>query len=319
MFLKHRAVQMYLGIEIGGTKLQAGLGDGQGSLVRIERVRAEPRAGRPGICRQIAELVKRFANERAKILRVGIGFGGPVSSAAGVVCKSHQVAGWEDFPLVDWFRDQLDLDAVLGNDSDLGGLAEACFGAGRGASPVVYMNIGSGIGGALIIDGQLYNGQGQGAMEIGHLRISPAETGVPWRTVESLCSGWGLAEAARSLAEAEPTGLLRSLADERSGPVTTEVLCQAVRQKDPSAQKIWDEAIERLAVAIANVITLLAPQCFVLGGGVALVGDLLLEPLRAQVARQVFAPFADSYRIVPAGLGEDMVLHGALKLAHDSK
>ena len=148
---------MYLGIEIGGTKLQAGVGAGQGTLIALERTTANADGGREAICQQIVPLcrtvLERAGYKRSDIDVVGIGFGGPVEPSTGRVVQSHQVDGWDDFPLTDWLRAELDVPAILGNDSDLAGLAEAHFGAGSGRNRVVYMNIGSGIGGAIVIDG----------------------------------------------------------------------------------------------------------------------------------------------------------------------
>lgn len=313
---------MYLGVEIGGTKLQAGLGDGDGVIDHLSRVRAEPEAGREGVCRQIVQIVtdllSRADSTANDVATVGIGFGGPVDSARGLVLTSHQVTGWDDFPIVDWWNSQTGLHAVLGNDSDLAGLAEAHFGAGQGLSPVVYMNIGSGIGGAVVADGELWTGQGVGAAEIGHLRIlaESEDARLPWKTLEDLASGWSLAKAARRTARDHPDSLLAQMA--RSKELTTEDLIAAVRQGDAKAQSIWSDAVQYLGVAVANVVTLLHPRRVVIGGGVALVGDLLFEPLGQAVGRQVFAPFSETFDIVPASLGEQVVVHGALKLARDA-
>lgn len=300
---------MYLAIEIGGTKLQAAVGDGNGTIVKSARVAAQPKAGREGICNQIERLAVDLLNQPGvagqKITACGIGFGGPVDSKHGIVLKSHQVSGWDDFPIVEWFRERFKMPTALGNDSDMAGWAEALFGAGKGFSPIVYMNIGSGIGGAFVIDGKLYSGQGLGSTEIGHLRIAPDGPGKPWRTLESLCSGWALAEQAKSIA-----GL--------SSDANAGDLAKAATAGNLEAQKVWSTAIERLGVAIANVITLLHPERVVLGGGVALIGDSLLHPLRTAVRLQAFAPFRDTVEIVPAALGEEVVLYGALKLACDT-
>lgn len=310
---------MYLGIEIGGTKLQAGVGAGDGKLTSLDRVKAVPQAGREGICEQLRGLVQEvFARHNLKpqdLAGVGIGFGGPVDSRRGVVLTSHQVVGWDNFDLIGWFRDAFGIEPALGNDSDLAGLAEAHFGAGRGFSPVAYMNIGSGIGGALVIDGKLFAGQGLGAAEIGHLRIVPSENGKAWATVESVCSGWGMQAAARRAVEAKSPTMLDELCHGDPDQLTTEHLVLAVRAGDAVAHRIWQLAIERLGVAIANVMTLFNPARMVLGGGVAGVGDLLFVPLRREIAKQQFAPFAETWELVPAELAEEVVVHGAIQLA----
>src|SRR5207302_1184127 len=130
---------------------------------------------------------------------IGIGFGGPVDDAARTVIKSHQIQGWDNFPLADWMGAVLGWPAVLGNDADVAGLAEALFGAGKGLSPVFYVTIGSGIGGGLIIDGEIYRGTGKGAAEIGHLQVWDDGE---WVILEDAASGWSiLAEAQTKLGD----------------------------------------------------------------------------------------------------------------------
>ena len=189
---------MYLGIEIGGTKLQLGLGAGDGVIDALWRGTVVPEDGADGIRRQIEaaipELLAGAKRKREELKGVGIGFGGPVDDVTRSVIKSHQIAGWDGFPLADWIADIVGVPAVLGNDADVAGLAEAHFGAGKGLSPIFYITIGSGIGGGLIINGEIYRGCGRGAAEIGHLDAG----GIPWSNlVEDCASGWAIADSAR--------------------------------------------------------------------------------------------------------------------------
>src|SRR6266480_4241654 len=158
---------MYLGIEIGGTKLQLGLGDGDGTIHALWRGTVVPDDGADGICRQIEAaipvLLANAKRNRDELRGVGIGFGGPVDDATRTVIKSHQIAGWDGFPLADWIADLVGVPAVLGNDADVAGLAEALFGAGKGLSPIFYITVGTGVGGGLVINGQIYRGCGRGA------------------------------------------------------------------------------------------------------------------------------------------------------------
>src|SRR5919204_5004056 len=119
--------------------------------------------------------------------------GGPVDDVTRTVIKSHQIAGWDGFPLADWIADLVGVPAVLGNDADVAGLAEALFGAGKGLSPIFYVTIGSGIGGGLIINGEIYRGAGKGAAEVGHLRLATPQGPV---ILEHLASGWAIHRAA---------------------------------------------------------------------------------------------------------------------------
>ncbi|HJT78593.1 MAG TPA: ROK family protein [Gemmataceae bacterium] len=333
---------MYLGIEIGGTKLQLGVGPGDGTLAGLWRGPVDVAAGPEGIRRQILgavpELLARAGLDRPQVQGVGIGFGGPVDDATHTIIKSHQIAGWDGFPLAAWIADMLGRPAVLGNDADVAGLAEALFGAGKGLSPVFYITIGSGIGGGLIVNGEIYRGIGRGAAEIGHLSLE----GMRWddeATVESVASGCGMAQNARSGLEfflENARNLFRREYPERPlpepefvkcnskvlgglpdwGRITVPIIVEAAEQGDRFARDLLNDALEALAVAICHVIALLCPRRFVIGGGVSLLGEeRLFEPLRKLVAERVFEPFAGCYDIVPAALGEEVVVHGALALA----
>ncbi len=339
---------MLLGLEIGGTKLQLGVGAGDGSpLVALERFSVDPASGAVGILARIesatAAIVQRFP-----ISRVGIGFGGPVDPDRGRIIRSHQIEGWHDFPLGDWFKRSFGLDVVLGNDCDVAGLAEARFGAGAGRRVVLYVTVGSGIGGGLALDGKIYRGSGVAATEIGHLRPG-LHADRPDETVESLASGWGIASAAQErllepyahsfkplrdgmgsssreavqqrLREAEEVNSefaadLLARAGGKADSVTAKLVAQAAGDGNQIALDVLSNACQALGWAIAQAITLLAPQVIVIGGGVSQIGEaLFFAPLRTEVERYVFPPLLRSYEIVPAALGEEVVVHGALALA----
>jgi glucokinase len=293
-------VAHYLGIEIGGTKLQLGVGPGDGTLAGLWRGSVDVAAGAEGIRQQITaavpELLARSGVDRGQIAGVGVGFGGPVEDATQTVIRSHQIAGWDGFPLADWITDLLGWKVALGNDADVAGLAEALFGAGKGLSPIFYITIGSGIGGGLIINGEIYRGCGRGAAEIGHLRIArETRLGLNWRLLEETSSGWAI---------------------EKEAKVDARLLGQAAEKGDAIAWEVLRPAWACLAEAICHVVALLCPRRIVLGGGVSLMPErTLLQPLRKLVAERVFQPFADCYDIVPAALGEEVVVHGALALA----
>jgi glucokinase len=340
---------VFLGVEIGGTKLQLGVGRGDGTLVALERFDLQVKRGAAGILAQI-ESAGRALAARHNVSAVGIGFGGPVDSAAGVVAKSHHVAGWENFPLVDWCRRTLALAAVLENDCDSAALAEARFGAGQGRTTVFYVTVGTGIGGGLVVGGQIYRGSGHGAGEIGHLRPG-LHADRPDQTVESLASGWGIAAAAQGRLS-DPishafvpltSGLNRTTAEnvrqrlieteeateeyvadlwDRCGgrleQLTAHMVAQAARDGNELAREVLAHACQALGWGIAQAITLTSPDVVVIGGGVSLADEsLFLVPVRQEVARYVFPPLAGTFQIVPARLGEAVVVHGALAAAAD--
>jgi glucokinase len=316
---------MYLGIEIGGTKLQLGIGPGDGTIAALWRGNVDAAAGAEGIRRQISaavpELLAKSGLSLTQLHGIGIGFGGPVDDATHTVIKSHQIEGWDGFPLAGWISDLVGLPAALGNDADCAGLAEALFGAGKGLSPIFYITIGSGIGGGLIINGEIYRGCGRGAAEIGHLRLNHERITLVGGhlpiILEGLASGWAISQLVQQwrFQNLERSTIL-SLAGGQIQKVTAEHVAEAAMQGDDLAVAVLHTAQFWLAEAICHIIALLGPRRIVIGGGVSLMGEqLLFEPLRRLVAERVFKPFANCYDIVPAALGEEVVVHGALALA----
>ena len=340
---------MFLGIEIGGTKLQLGVGAGDGSpLVALERFTVDAEAGGEGLRQQIETTAKEL-QKRFNVQGVGIGFGGPFNQREGRTIKSHHVAGWDDFPLVAWCQQLLHCPVSVENDADTAGLAEALFGAGRGCDPVLYLTIGTGIGGGLIQRGEIYRGTGRGAVEIGHLRPG-LQADQPEAIVESFAAGWGIAAAAQT-ALTEPIAHSFSSLTSHIGPaadaedmrlalieaedqreqhaadlldrcqgqpelLTTKLVSEAAQEGNLLAQQILHRAWRALGWAIAQAITLLAPEVVILGGGVSLIGEThFFQPLRDQISLYVFPPLLDTYRLLPASLGEEVVIHGALALA----
>ena len=324
---------LLLGIEIGGTKLQLGVGHGDGSILAFERRTIAPALGARGILAQIPEaldaLVAGFGTSRAEIAGVGIGFGGPGRSPARD--GAHVASG-------------LRLGRVspgrLGHRAGFPGRGsrsrttptppgwgEARFGAGRGLSPILYVTIGSGIGGGLIVDGQIYRGSGVGALEIGHLwvidRTSSDQEVV---TLEGVASGWAIARAARTFAEAtRPRRVARPLArtPTRGRSRGTDQPRRRGRGGPPrrpgSDFHPWQGDRGHGLRASIRPSPLLAPHRIILGGGVSLIGEeQWFGPIREQLDLHVFPPFRGTFDIVPATLGETVVVQGALALARDA-
>ena len=340
---------MFLGIEIGGTKLQLGVGTGDGPpLVALERRDVDRAAGAARIREQILDAGRKLLSQYP-VQRIGYGFGGPVNSATGRVITSHQVAGWTDFPIVDWTQDALGLPVRLGNDCDVAALAEASYGAGRGAGTVFYITVGTGIGGGLVIDRQMQGAGRLAIAEIGHMRPGLLADD-PHLTVESLAAGPGIEAAAWALLTGQPRHPLidagafrledttvawsRDSRAEQADDDTADLLSrclgnveqltgQMIAQAAAHGNRLALAALHQMHVtlgwAIAQMITLLSPHVVVIGGGVSLMGEeLFFEPLRRQVRRFVFPPLADAVQIVPAALDEEVVVHGAVALAAET-
>jgi len=311
---------MYLGIEIGGTKLQLAVGPGDGGdFVGFERREINRTHGADGILKQILEAGTKLL-EAHQVKRIGIGFGGPVDHRAGRVTTSHQVDGWDNLALAAWCQQNLGVPSVLGNDCDCAALAEARFGAGQGSRTVFFVTVGTGIGGGLVVDGELH-GQGRPAVaEIGHLRPGLSEDSSAM-TVESYAAGPGIVASAKKLLvekgveEGECAQLLEHC-DGDLERLTVKSLADLAADGHRIARTALDTGIVTLGWAIAQVITITAADTIVVGGGVSLIGEeRFFQPLRTEVARYVFPPLTGAYQVVPAVLGEAVVVHGALALA----
>ena len=314
---------MYLGIEIGGTKLQLGVGAGDGSdFVAFERRNVDIAKGGQGIRDQIREVGRELVAKH-QIQRAAYGFGGPIFGSRGIVQTSNQVTGWDNFPLSQWTETELGVPTRLGNDCDVAALAEASFGAGRSARSVFYVTVGTGIGGGLVFDRKIHGTDRPASAEIGHLRPGLDAT-TPKQTIESLAAGPGITIATQGRLESmlragEATRDFHDFRERCDGDfnrLTTKAIGEAAMAGNQLARDQYIAATKVLGWGIAQLITLVAPEVVVVGGGVSLVGEeVFFAPLRESVQQYVFPPLRESYRLLPAALGESVVVHGALALA----
>ncbi len=253
-----------------------------------------------------------MAGREQRPAAAGVGFGGPVDLGGGRVRASFLSSGWSGLPLAQVVADRLALTAFLANDADAGGLAEAIFGAGRGAASLLYVNVGTGIGGAVIFAGRVHTGATSSAGEIGHFVVLPdgprCECG-KHGCAQALSSGTAIARRAREvLAESDAPSELRGV------EITGRAVGEAARRGDAPARRVVDEAARRLGIAVANAVHLIDPERVVIGGGVAELGEVFLAPLRESYRAHIFGP-AVATPVVPAELGYDAGVIGAAAVA----
>lgn len=310
-----------IGIEIGGTKLQAAVGTDAGAIEhRIASHVPEPRTSETILqwVEAVVPELQLWAETNGEALSgLGVGFGGPVDSASGRVLTSHQVEGWDGVALRPWFEERFNLPTTIVNDSNAAGWAEYVVGAGKGTQTFCYMNIGSGIGGALVIDERLHDGQGRGAFEMGHIHVPNPFAEMPGAvdTLENLFSGWSIERRARESLRLVSHTPLWELTHARDEEITCERIGKAAAEGDEAALGIVRGIAETVGVAMNNAITLVHPEVFAIGGGVSLMGEVLLEPIRERIAELAYVPYGGGTNVVCAELGEDVVLVGALLLA----
>ena len=299
---------LFVGIEIGGSKLQVVSGDAGGRIHQRRRFTVEPAQGAQGILRHIEQGLREVIG-RDKPQSAGVGFGGPLDWQTGRISRSHHIEGWSGFELGKWVERIIAAPASVDNDGNVAALGEARYGAGVGFNPVFYVTLGSGIGGGLVVDGRIYHGAKPGEAEIGHVRLDRSGT-----TLESRCSGWAVDARIRELVLAHPTSVLAQRVRQDPGPEARH-LGAAIQQGDLVACRLLQEVSEDLAFALSHAVHLFHPQIIVLGGGLARVG----EPLRAAVERALDGFIMDAFRPCPkialTALDEDVVPKGALELA----
>jgi glucokinase len=298
----------YFGIEIGGTKLQVVVGDAETKILDRWRSTVDKAAGAEGIQRQIEQGLAELKIE-GQAQGVGVGFGGPVDWEKGTITRSHHIEGWSGFELRNWLQQLTHAPVRVDNDANVAALGEAQCGAGAGFNPVFYVTLGSGVGGGLVVNSEIYHGALPGESEIGHVLLDRKGT-----TVESQCSGWALDAKIRALKGTEPDGVLAKLSRDS---VTGEAkfLTTALRKGDSTAAKLVRESAEHLAFGLSHVVHLFHPEIIILGGGLSNLGEPLRCGVEAALRSFIMGAFLPGPRIVISRLGEDAVPIGTLKLA----
>jgi glucokinase len=305
------------GIDIGGTKIAVALADTAGQILSLSRFPTEIETGPHRILEKaIVEIEKMVADGGAGLRAVGVGCGGPLDRERGLILSPPNLPDWDEFPIIEIIEKRLGVPAILDNDANAAALGEQQRGAGRGLSNLVYMTISTGIGGGIIIGGEILHGVSDGAGEVGHITVLPDGPLCPCGErgcLEALCSGTSIARRARERLLAGAISVMTTMAGEPY-KVTAKMVAEAALEGDTLAAEIWDETINYLAIGIGDIISILAPEAVILGGGVSTAGEQLLEPLRRQVQSRVKMLRVEKIRILQAELGGDSGIHGALIL-----
>ena len=313
-------VRRTIGVDLGGTKLLAGAVDPQLRVHhRAQRtVTGLDQAALLDVAVDAIQEVREASGEA--IEAVGFGIPSQIDQRTGIAVVAVNLP-LVDIAFADVMTERLDLPVFVDNDGNLAAIAEHRAGAAQGASEVVALTIGTGIGGGLILRGEPYRGAIGAAAELGHIVINfdgpRCQGNCPnYGCVEAYASGTALAREARRIAGEQPdSGLARALAEGRelAGPLVTEL----AHDGDAAAIEAIELIGSRLGIAIASLVNIFNPEVVVVGGGVIAAGDLLLDPARAEVAWRVLPPLRDSVRILPARFGVEAGMIGAAVLAFD--
>lgn len=300
---------MYIGIDVGGTNLKAGLVDEAGNIVKVERVPLDFQ-GPERFAETLAELSKRVIQE--KVRWVGVGLPGAVDG--GDVLFTTNIP-MENVPLERLFRKHLDLPLLLGNDADCAAVGEFFGGAGKGTRDFAVVTLGTGVGAGIIVDGKLRGGLA--SSEAGHMVI--IQDGEPCNCGRRGCweryaSATGLIQQTKRAMEAHPESLLHEIAAENG--VEGRTAFQAAEAGDEAALEVCRNYVNYLAGGLTSLINILRPEAVAIGGGVAAAPErLLLEPLREAVAKESFSRHGGRItKVLRAERGNDAGIIGAAML-----
>lgn len=300
-----------IGIDFGGTSIKSAVVR-QGTIVqRGAAIDPQASSGAQSLVDALVSLIGEIRAQFPETAGVGIGLPGFVDSTHGIVHQLTNVEGWSDVPLRQILQERTGLTVTIENDANAMAYGEFKHGAASGGRHVVCITLGTGVGGALIFDGQLYRGAQLAAGEIGHMSIDLRGRPGPYGNFGGLEEYVGNHQIAQRAAER-----YRAAGVEKDAAECTPVeLAAAANRGDAIAATLWDDVGIELGAALASVIWIINPDTIVIGGGVANAGDLIFDPVRREIRQRTLALFHDQLRVVPAALGNDAGIIGNAMLA----
>jgi glucokinase len=312
-------MSLTVGVDVGGTKVLGGVVDASGKVLATSR-RDTPREGGSALTKTIAEVALELMQQHS-ISAVGVSAAGFVSSDRKTMLATPNIADWNGVQLDLELTKLIGLPVVIENDANAAAWGEAKFGAGRNQAHMMMLTIGTGVGGGIVVNNELYRGAFGVAAEFGHLRVVPEGhfCGCGARgCFEQYASGSALHRHAREAISASPD-LARNLLARGDGTIdglTGQAITDAAREGDAVALAAFQTTAQYLGAGIASLAVLLDPSCVVIGGGVIDAGEILLAPTRDAMKR--YMPFAGKHpypEIVAAELGNEAGLVGVADLA----
>ncbi|MBU0686578.1 MAG: ROK family protein [Candidatus Margulisbacteria bacterium] len=314
------AKQYVIGVDLGGTKISAALADHKGNLIQQIKVPTQASLGKNAVInnmvRTINELILVKGIKLNQIKAIGVGAPGPVLVDKGIVENPPNLTGWKRVNLKRILQKKLHCKVILENDANLAALAEARVGAGQGIKNFVYITVSTGIGGGIIINGDLYRGANGAAGEVGHFIVD--QTGNKCGCgnlgcLEAMASGLAMRKiAVRKLRERYSKIL--ELVDGDIDRVDAEVIARAAKAGDALAKEIIHEIVDVLAKGFAGIVNILNPSLIVVGGGLANIGSLLFTPLNKRVKKYALPTTGRAVKVIKAKLGDHAGVIGAIQV-----
>ncbi len=301
--------EYYIGVDVGGTFTKAALVDHKGRVLSKAQVSSRGFSNR----RYFADTLRNISLRLAVLARVsfgeisamGIGLPGPVDTDRGIILSLTNIKGWNHFHLAGFLKKYLPFSVYVDNDANCMALAESRIGAARGARFALCLTLGTGVGGALILDNDIYRGPFFLGGEVGHMPLSASGP---------VCTCGGIGCLERYVGNQAIAVHARRVFGKA---VSLEEVSRLARRGHAKAKRVWQGVAASLALSIAGIVNVLGPQVIVIGGGVAQAGAVLLDPLRTRVRQHAMRHLKNKIKIVRAVLGNDAGFLGAALLAKE--
>ncbi len=305
----------YVGIDVGGTNLKAGVVDEQGRIISKVDCPTQVERGHEAVVENMAKLALQ-AIEKAgvpmdEVKSIGVGIPGIQDPRTGRVPFCTNL-GWHDVPVVELIQKVIDKPVYVDNDATVATLAENVAGVSAGAKSSVFLTLGTGVGGGVVIGGKVYSGANGVGSELGHMitvaggELCTCGNRGCW---ERYASATALIRMGKEAAEKHPESILNGVEK-----ITARVVIDAARKGDAAALEAFDQYTEHLAVGMVNIINFIDPEIIAVGGGVSGAGEFLLKPVREKLAKKIFYKAMPYARVELATLGNDAGIIGAAML-----
>ncbi|EET85865.1 ROK family protein [Clostridium carboxidivorans P7] len=305
-----------IGIDLGGTKISGAIADFNGDIISKYIIPTNSHEGEKVVLERITTVIEKVIEEskvdKDKILAIGIGSPGPLDAKKGIILTTPNLP-FKNFNIVKPLEDKFNIPVHLDNDANAAAIGEYVFGAGQGTNNMVFITVSTGIGGGAILNGKIYRGNTCNALEIGHTTIEkdgPKCNCGNYGCAEALASGTAIGRSAK---EAVERGEKTSLSSYEK--ITAYEVFKEAEKGDAAAQKVRDKALNYLGICVANVIASFDPEMVIIGGGVSKGGNIVFQKVKEVVSKRCFKAMSENTKIVPAALGTDAGVIGAVALA----
>lgn len=305
-----------IGIDLGGTKINGALADMQGKVISQHIMPTNAFEGETKVLNRIFQVIEKVLVDADKtveeIKAIGIGSPGPLDAKQGIIISTPNLP-FDNFQLVKPISEKFNIPTYLDNDANVAAIGEHIFGAGKGTENMVFVTVSTGVGGGAIINGKIYRGNTCNALEIGHTTLEkdgPRCNCGNYGCVEALASGTAIKNRGKeAVARGEETSL------KNYEKITSYEVFQEAKKGDKVASEIVDGCLNYLGICVANIVATFDPEMVIIGGGVANAGSVVFDKVKEVVRERCFESMANSCSIVPAGLGNDAGVIGAVALA----